>query len=194
MATASIQHGPMSPAFIGGPFAVFYVRDDGRIGASVTGIRSAKACDEHAIEYSRCYDAPIITPMRGTVYARAGMTAINIKLEVSDALCASVMCTALEGGIGYWCCAGDIKRTDAKDWDYVSFVAYDAEDNDELHGRVDYTTIALGIERLLSGAVKVRADIRASILADVKENEGNIDSDAADCIVQAGLFNEIVYG
>lgn len=59
--SVKIIHGRMSDGFIGGPFGVFYVRD-GLVRASVTGIRTAAACDQRAAEYSRAYAAPIVTP------------------------------------------------------------------------------------------------------------------------------------
>lgn len=60
---------------------------------------------------------------------------------------------------------------------------------------VDHAMLAQGISRLLNGDVKVRDDIREAIWRGVNEMDGGeIDIDAADVIVQAALFNEIVYG
>lgn len=59
-------------------------------------------------------------------------------------------------------------------------------------------TILDGIERLLSGKVTVSTRQKFYILQGVNEactdGTGAIDSDALDCIVQAGLFNEVIYG
>jgi hypothetical protein len=60
--SAKIIHGLINPCILGGPYGVFYVRD-GKIGAQVTGIRTAQECDDHAREYARTYDAPIVSPM-----------------------------------------------------------------------------------------------------------------------------------
>lgn len=127
-----------------------------------------------------------------------------MSIEVTDEQCADIMCTALEGGVGHWCSADGVNRTGTKaerkagaDWDYVSFEAYDAEDGDHL-GRVDYGTIRSGVERVLSGAVKVCTEVRDGVLAELSDYRGlagcRIDADAADCVVQAGLFGEVAYG
>lgn len=114
------------------------------------------------------------------------------------------MGTALEGGIGYWCKADIEHGSDdpLNDFYYKSFGAYDTEEFDEddedasYLGNVNYETIALGIERILTGKVKVSSQIVGWILEDVVAGgeAGSIDADAADCIVQAGLLNEIRYG
>jgi hypothetical protein len=81
-------------------------------------------------------------------------------------------------------------------------------DNDkiaETFTLIDADTIADGIERLLSGQVGVNRAILSAIQADVQEATspdpqvrkyagGNIDADAADAIVQAGIWGELVYG
>ncbi len=124
---------------------------------------------------------------------------VTIDIEISDQSCADIMCTALEGGIGYWCIADDVRRTErgkGEHWDYVSFDAWDAEDDDTpCFGTVTYDVIRLGVQRLLEGGVKIRPDLLAQVQT-ITHGEGNedIDADAADCIVQAGLFNDLVYG
>lgn len=66
---------------------------------------------------------------------------------------------------------------------------------------LDAEVVRLGVERILSGEVGINSTLAAAILEDLKyslENDGDgsgdIDSDAADCIIQAGLFGELVYG
>lgn len=59
-----ILHGRVS-WIIGGPFAVYYVRD-GIVRASVTGILTPGRCDALALEYSRAYAAPIVSPNLST--------------------------------------------------------------------------------------------------------------------------------
>jgi hypothetical protein len=63
-----IVHGKMSACILGGPYAVYYVKGRTaagypKVGASVTGIQTPEACDAHAREYARWYDAPIVSPM-----------------------------------------------------------------------------------------------------------------------------------
>lgn len=128
---------------------------------------------------------------------------ITINVEISDDVAEGIMTTALEGGIGYWCKA-DITHGADEPLDpryYESFVAYDTEEFDEDDpdkselGVVTYDTIRDGIERILSGRVKVRGDLVAQVFTVTRPaGDEDIDADAADCIVQAGLLNEIRYG
>jgi len=103
------------------------------------------------------------------------------------------MSAALEGGIGYWCAADSIQRDGLG---FRSFIAYDAEDENAFKPKgCDRLSIRLGVERILSGEVKVNKALRGCILAGVTSyDSGLIDADAADCIVQAGLFNDLVFG
>lgn len=122
------------------------------------------------------------------------MKTITINIEISDDTCADIMCTALEGGIGYWCVADDIRYVGG-DSEYLSFVALDDNDADaEPFGKVTYDTIRIGIERILLDRVKIRRDLRNQVLSVTNPDRTDIDADAADCIVQAGLFNDVVYG
>lgn len=106
---------------------------------------------------------------------------------------ADILCTAFEGGIGYWCLA-DHATKDAEG-NYLALVdCEDAEDPDTKFGDITLDTIKLGMDRILSGAVPIRADLLAQVAQSWAGNEGDCDSYAADCIVQAGLFNEITYG
>jgi hypothetical protein len=125
--------------------------------------------------------------------------AITLTLPVSDDLCADIMCTALEGGIGYWCEARNIKREPQIDGiaqGYICFTAYDAEGSGAFAPRlVDYSTIREGIRRILCGAVKVRSDLRSQVLnAAINDDAGAVDCEGADVIVQAGTLNDITFG
>ena len=119
-----------------------------------------------------------------------------------------VFVTALEGGINYWARVWeyrpgyDIDPT-PKEWsDYLDFNALiqcDTIDprcpDDEGQYRVTIEVIEKGIKALKSGEAKVNSTILGWIVEGDNENDaGNIDADAADCIVQAGLFGEVVYG
>jgi len=126
----------------------------------------------------------------------------SIPLNMSDAVCAGIMSTALEGGIGYWCCAGEIVYSEGADWNYVSFNAYDADDPDgddnsawENGAEVNYETIRDGVARILGGSVKIRSDLFAQVVSVLGGGDGmDVDAEGADCIVQAGLLGDIVFG
>lgn len=102
--------------------------------------------------------------------------------------------TAVEGGIGYWCSAGRIERDDQG---HVTKVhdAYDAEDKADKFGDITLDTVRLGFERIVHGDIKISPQIKSWIVNDWAKNDSvAMDAEAADCIVQVGLFNEIVYG
>jgi hypothetical protein len=115
-----------------------------------------------------------------------------------------VFVTALEGGIGYWSnCEryrwwkGDEATLENADLDNFHAVIHipDEDDADKATRVVNIDTIARGINAIVKGDVRLNQQIRNWITCDNRDNDGgNIDSDAADCIVQAGLFGEVVYG
>ena len=124
-----------------------------------------------------------------------------VSVELKESLLADIMCIALEGGIGYWCAASHIRRrknesTDSPvGFDYVSFRAHDTEGDDFKNRPVNYNTIARGINKALKPGARIRSDLRDQIFRGVvSDDAGEIDADAADVIVQFGMFGRIVYG
>jgi hypothetical protein len=115
-----------------------------------------------------------------------------------------VFVTALEGGIGYWSVAEAYHWT--KDYDAGSSAddldGFYAIITDEEGGlvdkvRVDARTIARGIGVIQKGGAELHLhdSYRSRILgASAINDSGEIDAGDADIIVQAGLFNEVVYG
>lgn len=80
-------------------------------------------------------------------------------------------------------------------WTY-SFTIRDFQNTEEgeLH-EINVNTIKLGIERLLNGDVPVANRILEDIRNNLAAGElAAVDNDAVDCIIQAGLFKELVYG
>lgn len=104
-----------------------------------------------------------------------------------------ILGTAIEGGCG-WLEAGEIVKNGD---DYIALRhCFDTEDTDTKFGDVTLDTIRTGINLILSGQVQISPVINQSVLGGVHDMENvgcYIDADAADCIVQAGLFGEIVY-
>jgi hypothetical protein len=107
--------------------------------------------------------------------------------------------TALEGGIGYWSSARVYrwKGADGEE-DHTGFCAVieiEDEDEDDLR-TITAPVIEAGYLAIVERRVKVCDSIYKAIVlgwADV-DGGGYVDADAADCIVQAGLFGEVVYG
>lgn len=103
---------------------------------------------------------------------------------------------------GYW----EVEYTDVKkakltlgslEHDYTyAFTIKDFSESDEgKEFTVDVNTVKVGIERLLNGEIKVADRILDDIRTNVYQSDlPAIDQDAVDCVIQAGLFYEIVYG
>jgi hypothetical protein len=125
---------------------------------------------------------------------------VNVPVKLTEEMMGDIMCTALEGGIGYWCAADDIVRKEREGghfFDYASFMATPAEEDDEfLPQVVTYATIAQGVQRILACDPKphVNSTIYAAVGSITQGDAGGIDADAADAIIQVGLFGELVYG
>ena len=104
--------------------------------------------------------------------------------------------TALCGGIGYWSCATAFHWSLDGEDDLDGFYA-DVEETEEdapVAHRIDADTILRGLVHFSQpgeGYRHVRAVARAVLAGD---DEVDYDAEVADCIVQAGLFGEVVYG
>jgi hypothetical protein len=117
---------------------------------------------------------------------------------------ASVLSTAVEGGISYWASAkpGTYKWGSENgphtfgDAHYASITI--REDDDGQTGpwrHVSEATIAQGIARVKRPDFRINTQLLGDILTGDRNNDaGEIDADGADVIVQAALFGKIVYG
>lgn len=140
--------------------------------------------------------------------------------ELSNEFLSRVLQVAAEGGCSYW--ADTVIESEeessgadgARDFDVSDY----AEDDAEVHGDeredVEYTVVSFlaqddpsqggtldlqgvadAIERIANEEVEVEPAIRQIIIAAVEEDDASdIDAEAADCIVQIALFDEIVHG
>lgn len=127
-------------------------------------------------------------------------------IEVPDLTgkeCGDIAVTAAEGGINYWARIPnyDPRRWHTEDWlDTLdvgdSFVFYLITlENPIGPGRQNSTitpkVIRRGIELALQGG-KIRRDLEDQ-MRDVEERAA-MDADAADCVIQLGVFGEVVFG
>jgi hypothetical protein len=135
---------------------------------------------------------------------------ITIDAEVDDKFLRYVGITAVEGGIGYWSqiegygkfvnalfASEENKGEPSNDLGKLSIIDdYTGEiDPDEPTFELTTKLIADGIRTALKPNFKVNQTIRGYIYRAVVNNDsGDIDSTAADVIVQAACFGEIVYG
>jgi len=128
---------------------------------------------------------------------------VNLEIEVTDEDLGDVMCTALEGGIGYWACL-DNTRDEWKKYETEEYkdtcideiatlillegktlYFLDAEGDDEIY--------QLTLEKLLDGISQVVA-IDSTLLVEGKLDLCSVDAEIADNIIQYGIFNELVFG
>jgi hypothetical protein len=141
----------------------------------------------------------------------------DVDYELSDEFLAHVLQTAVEGACSYWADVsaepagngGDIDGV--RDFDLSDYIEGDNNADDDAGegytkasflvtedptqgGTLELQGVADAIERIASGEVAIPPAIRAIVAAAVQEdNPSDIDAEAADCIVQVGLFDEIVY-
>jgi hypothetical protein len=124
-----------------------------------------------------------------------------------QAFLGDIITTAVEGATNHWAQVSQYQYeldgeihvfTGQRTGDHPRAVLHPRRADDEGFeddGRVvTLATIATGIARIRQG-VRVNAAILTAVIVGDDENDaGAIDADAADAIVRAGLFNEIVYG
>jgi hypothetical protein len=122
-----------------------------------------------------------------------------------------IFVTALEGGIGYWSTATSYKWSDEDgEDDLTGFHAdiFETEEVDEEDGedgeaaviptrRIDAQVVARGLIALATSKKGPFRDLCIRILLGGQTADDALcecDADAADAIVQMGLFGELVYG
>lgn len=123
---------------------------------------------------------------------------IVVTAQVSLQTLADIIIVAVEGGIGYWSQTVTYRWTEGPIHTYADIIEVgdgDEDEEDRKHHKIDLEVVKRGIERCLSQHSAAHSDIIEAVhRAVVEDDAGHVDSDAADVIVQFGLFNEIVYG
>jgi hypothetical protein len=124
--------------------------------------------------------------------------ALDVKIRVTVGDLIEIINTAYEQDvIGYWeCDYGQAKQADVTingfthNYTYKFELDYEGETMD-----VDVNVVKRGIERILNGDVKIAGRIEQDIRDNVASGElPAVDTEAVDCILQAGLFLDIVFG
>lgn len=103
-----------------------------------------------------------------------------------------VLTNWVETGMGLW--AQLQERPVRDDLDILSCIIRDAEDDDEPTHTVTLDTVQTGFQRVMGGGLKLSESIAKHITQRYRDNDADLDADDCDIIVQAGLFNEIIYG
>lgn len=125
----------------------------------------------------------------------------TIAAKVDDLFLADCLVVAAEGGVNYW---GEVVEyhhhalNDRAPADvYMIITEHEPSPRDTTGGThlVTIRTMADGIRRLVERQVRMNDTLLDYLTQGVRENDAAyIDADLADCIVQAGVFGELVYG
>lgn len=143
------------------------------------------------------------------------MITIKVSRVLDDDWISDVLVTAFDGQHGscwYWCnLAPEIRdidgverricyKTEGEQWHGVR-IKPDETGNVTLDGLcengvwIDAETIRVGIQKILDHEISINDVVFTYIVDGVLEADaGNIDAEAADVIVQAGLFGQIIFG
>lgn len=129
---------------------------------------------------------------------------LEAQLTPAERICADVLTTALEGGIGYWSQAARMVR--AADGSHVAVVLHPEEPGDFEPKRVELADVLRALELAATGDVRyvservertARALLTYSKLAyaaGADDQAPDYDAGDADAIVQVAAFGEVVYG
>lgn len=131
--------------------------------------------------------------------------AVAVKVELSDDFLSDILITAFDGSCGgswYWAepIVGiptfGIDKAENVMNDCWRWLAVNDRESDGIKLLVvDHVRLTNGIQSIIDGSVALNAEIHSSVLSAVLESDaGYIDATAADCIVQAGMFGEVIYG
>jgi hypothetical protein len=116
---------------------------------------------------------------------------VNMNVELDDQFLVDVLTIAAEGG---YMAGVDRYSTKRNEEGYVIQMRVHFED-EGVTRQVSRSTVVTGLNRILAPDFEIRSDLRSDILRDVLDREvTQIDADSSFCIIQAGLFGELVYG
>jgi hypothetical protein len=105
-----------------------------------------------------------------------------------------IMCTAVEGGIGYFAVITDAKRTPDLDW--VEVTIEDAEGDDAFEPMtVKATAMEKAAREMIADDYNLNGEMKDRIRQALKERDaGYIDSYDAQAVFQQAAFGEQVFG
>jgi hypothetical protein len=138
---------------------------------------------------------------------------INLSVTVPEQLLKDCLTTAVEGGIDYWAWVdskwdesvwGDENGTFTVDLrehdeeDEVTMAGFTIASVDKAAGKkhtLNLEVVLRGIENIMTGKVEASENLKKMIMEAINDHhDSNLDVGDCDCIVQAGLFGDIVYG
>ena len=116
----------------------------------------------------------------------------NLNLKIFDGDIDDIMSTALEGGITYWCHRAEVVGG------YLGYLGDCASEQISRGGKLklydssDGKDYILTRENFMEG-LKKYIEKRPRIVYNGGINAGQIDAEAADCIIQYAIFGELMY-
>jgi hypothetical protein len=126
------------------------------------------------------------------------LVSLNIPMKVAVGDLIEIINTAYEEGvIDYWECEySHAKHAKIEINGTTHNYTYKFEiEVDDKKFTIDVDVIKRGIERILNGDVHVATRIQNDLRDAIAGSElPAVDTDAVDVIIQAGLFNDIVFG
>ena len=113
-----------------------------------------------------------------------------------------ILITAVEGGVNYWASVSEYKiKCDDETGEIVSVTATLADEDEDKEYAVDVATIRKGMSLLHKGGGHYRKPAPEWWVKKWRKayrgcatGEWDYDACDADCVVQAGIFGEVVYG
>ena len=131
---------------------------------------------------------------------------VNVKIKVTSSEIDDIMCTAIEGGINYWCdgyygSGGDFSllpenQVEIKyEWEHLVYNGYLTmiEDGNIEH-KLDQEKFIKGLQMYIDKHHVTTINQPCGLASKYTTiDTGDIDADGADCIVQYALFGELKY-
>lgn len=128
--------------------------------------------------------------------AEAKTFTVTIIKELKESDLLETLTTAYEQGISYWATkATGTKRDEDLNVTITCLHWEPHSEGDPGRQTVDVHTVHRGVERILrrEEGCRVRDDLYAQVLT-LTTDDPDVDADAADCVLQAGMWGEIIYG
>jgi len=121
---------------------------------------------------------------------------VSARAAQRERMLADILIGAIEGGTGYWATVSAYQHSGSAGETSATLHEIELSDPEHPDGReVSTETVQEGIQAVLDPYFRVCTDVRAAIAhADEEDDAGGLDAEAADAIVQAGLFGRLIYG
>ena len=119
-------------------------------------------------------------------------------VRVSNEDIDDIVCTALEGGINYWCCDAEVVGEYLGEWasDQISrggtLKLYDIESDDVW--TLDKAKLLNGISLAITNGFLLEYEWAKFENEIITIDTCQIDAEVADAIIQYALFGELVFG